>query len=315
MRVWRSLEEVPADLGHSVVTIGNFDGVHRGHVAVLTRARAVADRLNLGHVIAVTFDPHPVAVMRPESAPLQLTTVEERVELLAAAGADDVLVLPFTREVASWAPERFVEEVLMDTLHVAAVIVGTNFRFGHKASGDVALLRQIGVDNEFIVEGITLGGGPQVWSSTYVRNALLSGDVTGAAEALGRPYAVRGTVSHGDGRGKTLGWPTANLESADLKGIPADGVYAGWLRELPDGAPLPVAVSIGKNPTFAGKRDRRVESFVLDAPDGLDLYDKQVEVQFIAHLREQQRFDDGAELSAQIERDVQDARAALGLTT
>ena len=314
MRIWRSLEEVPEDLGHTVVTIGNFDGVHQGHIGVLARARQVADRLDLGHVVAVTFDPHPIAVLRPVSAPPQLSTIETRAELLAQAGVDDLLVVPFTDEVSDWPPERFVEEILVDTLHAAAVVVGANFRFGHRAAGDVALLHRLGVDNEFMVEGIELGGGPQVWSSTYVRTCLATGDVEGAAQALGRPYAVRGVVGRGDGRGRGLGWPTANLAAEDLTAVPTDGVYAGWLRLLPDGERHPAAISVGKNPTFAGQRQRRVESYVIDGPDDLDLYDQEVEVEFVAHLREQVRFDDAEQLSAAIEQDVRDARAALGTT-
>ena len=312
MRIWRSLDEVPEDLGHTVVTIGNFDGVHQGHVEVLAHARQVADRLDLGHVVAVTFDPHPIAVLRPEHAPVMLSTIETRAELLAQAGADDLLVVPFTHEVARWTPERFAEEILVDTLHAAAVVVGANFRFGHRASGDVATLREVGVANEFMVEGIALGGGPQVWSSTYVRACLAGGDVEGAAEALGRAYSVRGVVGRGDGRGRGLGWPTANLAAADLTAVPQDGVYAGWLRVLPDGEPLPVAISVGRNPTFAGERERRVESYVIDGPDDLDLYDQEVEVEFVAHLREQKRFDDADQLSAAIEQDVRDTRAVLG---
>jgi riboflavin kinase/FMN adenylyltransferase len=314
VRIWRSLEEVPRDLGHTVVTIGNFDGVHLGHAQVLSRAREVANRLDLGHVVAVTFDPHPIAVLRPVSAPLQLSTIDRRAELLAEAGADDVLVMPFTDEVADWSPEQFVEEILVERLHASAVVVGANFRFGHRAAGDVALLHRLGVDNDFVVEGIELGGGPQVWSSTFVRNCLATGDVEGAAEALGRPYSVRGVVGRGDGRGRGLGWPTANLAAADLTAVPQDGVYAGWLRILPSGERHPAAISVGKNPTFPGERERRVESYVIDGPEGLDLYDQEVEVEFTAHLREQRRFDDAQQLSDAIDQDVRDARVALGIS-
>lgn len=313
MRVWRSLDEVPEDLGHTVVVVGNFDGVHRGHQAVVRRAHEVSARLALGHVVAVTFDPHPIAVLRPEHAPMNLTTVEQRVELLAAAGVDDVLVVPFDHEVAAWAPERFVEEVLMDTLEAAAVIVGANFRFGQRASGDVALLRQIGIDNEFIVEGIDLDGGPMVWSSSYVRGCLTGGDVEGAAEALGRPHAVRGVVEPGDKRGAELGWPTANLPLAPGVAAPADGVYAGWLRTLPDGERMPAAISVGTNPTFRGRRERRVESFVIGAPPELDLYDREIEVEFVARIRGQKRFDEVDHLVAAIGDDVERAKLLLGL--
>jgi riboflavin kinase/FMN adenylyltransferase len=315
VRIWRSLEEVPADLGHTVVTIGNFDGVHQGHVEVLKRARQVADRLDLGHVVAVTFDPHPIAVLRPVSAPPQLSTIERRAELLEAAGVDDLLVVPFTDEISDWPPERFVEEILVETLHAAAVVVGTNFRFGHKAAGDVALLHQLGVEHEFMVEGIALGGGPQVWSSTFVRTCLATGDVEGAAQALGRPYSVRGVVGRGDGRGRGMGWPTANLAAADLTAVPADGVYAGWLRRLDDPRHtlLPAAISVGTNPTFDGERERRVESYVLDRDD-LELYGVQVEVSFVAKIRGMLRFDSVDDLVLTMHSDVENTRALLART-
>ncbi|HVH94297.1 MAG TPA: adenylyltransferase/cytidyltransferase family protein, partial [Nocardioidaceae bacterium] len=168
MRIWRSLDEVPRDLGRTVVTIGNFDGVHRGHQHVLGRAREVAGELGGLPVVAVTFDPHPMAVLRPEHAPQTLTTVETRAALLQGAGVDDVLVVPFSREMAGWSPERFVLDILVETLHARAVVVGANFRFGTKASGDVATLRELGAGHDFSAEGIPLDGGPQVWSSTYV---------------------------------------------------------------------------------------------------------------------------------------------------
>jgi riboflavin kinase / FMN adenylyltransferase len=311
--VWRALVEVPDDLGHTVVVVGNFDGVHRGHQAVVKRAREVATRLQLGHVVAVTFDPHPIAVLRPEHAPMNLTDVGHRVELLESAGVDDVLVVPFDREVAEWSPERFVEEVLMDTLHAAAVIVGANFRFGKRASGDVALLHRMGVDNEFIVEGIALDGGPMVWSSSYVRSCVVAGDVEGAADALGRPHSVRGTVERGDQRGRDLGWPTANVPLPPGAAAPLDGVYAGWLRELPDGERLPAAISVGANPTFRGRRERRVESFVIDAPAGIDLYDREVEVEFVGRIRGMKRFDEVDHLVDAIGDDVERTRIVLGI--
>jgi riboflavin kinase/FMN adenylyltransferase len=242
-----------------------------------------------------------------------LTTVDQRVDLLGQAGIDDVLVVPFDREVSEWAPERFVEEVLVDTLHAVAVIVGANFRFGKRASGDVALLRRMGVDNEFIVEGIALDGSPMVWSSSYVRSCLSSGDVEGAAEALGRPHAVRGVVETGDHRGKDLGWPTANVAAPPGTAVPEDGVYAGWLRVLPDGERMPAAISVGHNPTFRGRRERRVESFVIDAPDDLDLYDREVEVEFVGRIRGMKRFDEVEHLVAAIGDDVERARIVLGL--
>ncbi len=311
MRVWRSCDAVPDDLGRTVVTVGNFDGVHLGHQHVVRRAREVADDLGVRDVVAVTFDPHPIAVLRPEHAPPTLTTVDTRVSLLDEAGVDDVLVVPFSREIAAWSPERFVDEILVDALHAKAVVVGANFRFGYRAAGDVATLRALGEGRDFATEGIALDGGPQVWSSTYVRNCLASGDVEGAAEALGRHFTVRGTVVRGDRRGHDLGYPTANVPTG-MHAAPSDGVYAGWLRRLDrDGDPLPAAISVGTNPTFQGERERRVESYVLDRDD-LDLYDAPVEVSFVARLRGMRRFDSADELVATMADDVRRAREVLG---
>jgi riboflavin kinase/FMN adenylyltransferase len=305
--IWRSLDEVPADLGPTAVVIGNFDGVHLGHRQVVARARQVADEQGL-RVVAVTFDPHPMAVLRPEHAPQQLTDLPTRSALLHEAGADDVLAIPFSREIAAWSPAEFIDRVLVETLHARAVVVGANFRFGSRAAGDVGTLAAHG---GFSVEGIALDGGPQVWSSTYVRTCLAAGDVEGAAEALGRAYAVVGTVSRGDRRGRELGFPTANVPPGALA-APADGVYAGWLRVLPDGEPMPAAISVGTNPTFDGERARRVEAYVLDRDD-LDLYDRTVEVAFVARIRGMVRFDSVDALVTEMRRDVSRARELLGV--
>jgi riboflavin kinase/FMN adenylyltransferase len=315
VHIWRSLDEVPGDLGRTVVTVGNFDGVHLGHQHVVARAREVAASLGADvPVVAVTFDPHPMAVLRPEHAPQTLTTIETRAALLADAGADDVLVLPFDREVAAWSPERFVTEVLVDALHARAVVVGANFRFGAQAAGDVATLVEQGRAHDFTAEGIALDGGPQVWSSTYVRNCLLAGDVEGAAEALGHPFAVRGEVVKGDQRGRELGYPTANVPTSGMLAVPPDGVYAGWLRRLdePGSALLPAAISVGTNPTFSGERDRRVESYVLDRDD-LELYGAEVEVSFVSRIRGMLRFDSVGELVATMAQDVERTHAVLGV--
>ncbi|HSJ20895.1 MAG TPA: bifunctional riboflavin kinase/FAD synthetase [Nocardioidaceae bacterium] len=311
MRIWRSLDAVPADLGRTVVTIGNFDGVHLGHQHVILRAREVADELGVADVVAVTFDPHPIAVLRPEHAPPTLTTIETRVRLLEEAGVDDVLVVPFSRELAGWSPERFVEEIVVESLRARAVVVGANFRFGYRAAGDISTLRELGEHNDYATVGIALDGGPQVWSSTYVRNCLSAGDVEGAAEALGRPFTVRGEVVRGDERGRELGYPTANVPTTGMHAAPADGVYAGWLQRL-DGEhdPLPAAISVGTNPTFDGERERRVESYVLDRDD-LELYDVPVEVSFVARLRGMKRFDSVDDLVATMADDVRRARELL----
>jgi riboflavin kinase / FMN adenylyltransferase len=310
MRVWRSLDEVPEDLGRTVVTIGNFDGVHLGHQHVIRRAREVAERDGHGHVVAVTFDPHPMAVLRPEHAPPTLTDIPQRVELLGDAGVDDVLVVPFSREIAEWSPERFVTDVLVRRLHVTGVVVGANFRFGRRAAGDVALLREVGADHGFVTEGVALDGGPQVWSSTYVRTCLAAGDVEGAAEALGRPVAVRGVVQKGDERGRELGYPTANV-AARHTAAPADGVYAGLLRVVGESEAMPAAISVGTNPTFAGERDRRVEGYVLDRTD-LELYGREVEIVFVKRLRGMSRFESVDDLLVAMARDVDQTRELLG---
>ncbi|HET7351947.1 MAG TPA: bifunctional riboflavin kinase/FAD synthetase [Marmoricola sp.] len=313
MRIWRSLDEVPADLGRTVLVIGNFDGVHLGHQHVVRRARELADRDGL-RVVAVTFDPHPMAVLRPEHAPSMLTGIDRRCVLLAEAGVDDVFVIPFSREIASWSPQEFIDRVVCDGLHAAHVVVGANFRFGARAAGDVATLRDAGEEQDFEVDGIALDGGPQVWSSTYVRTCLAAGDVDGAAEALGRPYSVVGHVARGDRRGKELGYPTANVPVGDVA-TPADGVYAGWLTLLdePGSYPMPAAISVGTNPTFDGERERRVEAYALDHTD-LDLYDEPVEISFVARIRGMEKFDGVEELVATMARDVARTRELLGVS-
>ncbi|WP_370287617.1 bifunctional riboflavin kinase/FAD synthetase [Nocardioides sp.] len=315
MRVWRDFSDVPADLGRTVVTIGNFDGMHRGHRHVVAQAREVARRVGVDHVIAVTFDPHPIAVLRPDHAPAALTSIAERTRLMAEAGVDDVLVIPFSRDIAAWSPQEFIDRIIVDTLHARAVVVGANFRFGNRAAGDCNLLRAVGTEKDFELEEVTLDGGPQVWSSTYVRTCLAAGDVSGAAEALGRPFTTRGIVVKGDQRGRELGYPTANVAVGEGAAAPADGVYAGRLTVLdgPDaGTTYPAAISVGTNPTFAGERERRVESYVLDRDD-LRLYDREVEVAFVERVRGMARFDSVEELLEAMAGDVADTRRALGL--
>lgn len=314
MQAWRAFEDVPGDLGRTVVTIGNFDGMHLGHQHVVRRAREVAGEVGVAHVVAVTFDPHPIAVLRPEHAPPTLTTIDERLRLLGEAGVDDVLVIPFSREIADWTPQEFIERILLATLHAKAVVVGANFRFGNRAAGDCNLLRVSGLENDFVLEEVSLDGGPQVWSSTYVRTCLAAGDVTGAAEALGRPFATRGVVIEGDKRGRELGFPTANVPVRQGAAAPADGVYAGQLTVLdgPDaGTSYPAAISVGTNPTFAGERERRVESYVLDRTD-LELYGREVEVTFVERLRGMIRFDTIDALLVAMTDDVSRARGILG---
>ncbi|MGH3347533.1 MAG: bifunctional riboflavin kinase/FAD synthetase [Nocardioides sp.] len=309
MHVWRSVVDIPADLGPTVVVVGNFDGVHRGHRSVIARARALADER--GHaLIAVTFDPHPMAVLRPEHAPSMLSSLHERSLLLAEVGVDHVFALPFSREIAAWTPDEFVDRILVDGLHASGVVVGANFRYGSRAAGDVATLRASGEAQGFDVEGVPLDGGPQVWSSTYVRTCLTTGDVAGAAEALGRLFTVRGVVVEGDHRGRELGYPTANVPPASGMAAPVDGVYAGWLTRADTGERYPAAISVGTNPTFAGERERRVEAYALDRDD-LELYGVEVEVAFVDRLRGMVRFDGIEPLLATMADDVRRTRELL----
>lgn len=311
VQIWRTPSAVPPGLGRTVVVIGNFDGVHLGHQRVIERARDVAQSLGVTHVVAVTFDPHPMAVLRPEHAPVSLTTIEVRAELLAAHGVEAVFVVEFDNDVAKWSPTQFVNEILVDALHAQGVVVGANFRFGAKAAGDVATLRELGAQHDFTVVGVDLEGGPAVWSSTYVRTCLAAGDVEGAALALGRPYFVRGVVQHGDQRGRELGFPTANVPTQGIA-APADGVYAGWLRRLDTAELYPAAISVGTNPTFDGVRGRRVEGYCLDRDD-LELYDVEVEISFVSRIRGMVKFEGIDALIEQMHDDVAKTRIALGV--
>jgi riboflavin kinase/FMN adenylyltransferase len=311
VKAWRDVAEVSADDKPSVVTIGNFDGVHRGHRHVVARARELAERLGGLPVVAVTFDPHPMRVIRPDLAPLALTTLDQRVSLLGSAGADDVLVLAFDESLAQTSPEDFARKILLDGLGAAGIVVGENFRFGHRAAGDVDLLRRVAAGVEVV--GLPLDGAHgETWSSSYIRSALADGDVEAAAEALGRPYSISGVVVRGEQRGRELGYPTANVPvSATATAVPADGVYAGRLRRLDDEDEpwLPAAISVGTNPTFDGTQ-RTVESYVLDRDD-LELYDVPVEVAFAERLRGMERFDSIEALIEQMRDDVDRARALL----
>lgn len=314
MQVWEDVSEVGPSLGPTVVTIGNFDGVHLGHRHVIRRAHEVATELGGRPVVAVTFDPHPLRVLAPDRAPMPLTTLDTRLSLLSEAGADAVLVLRFTRDLANVSAEDFVTSYLLDGLRAAAVVVGENFHFGHRALGDVALLRRLCAARDVRIDGLRLAGdgSDQVWSSSYIRSRLAAGDVGAAAEALGRPFVVRGVVVQGQQRGRELGYPTANVPVAtSVTAVPADGVYAGWLRRLDEtGEPyLPAAISVGTNPTFHDT-DRRVESYVLDRDD-LELYGVEVEVVFVDFLRGMVTFDAVDDLLVQMAADVDRARELL----
>ena len=320
---WTDLSEIPQGFGPSVVTLGNFDGVHKGHLEVLSAVVRKAhgsdgpdgpDGPGRAHAVAVTFDPHPVAVLHPERAPRIITSPEQRLDLLAATGLDAVLVMEFTREFAQWTPEHFVVEVFVKALGASVVIVGEDTRFGVRNSGDVDTLRRLGAEHGFEVVVLKDIGEGGRWSSSRVRDLVSAGDVAGAAEILGRPHRVSGEVVVGDHRGRALGYPTANLCHEPEGLIPADGVYAGWLVRptLADDDPdrsLPAAISIGTNPTFAGTR-RRVEAYALDRTD-LELYGETVVVELIERLRPTEKFDNVEDLLVQMADDVERSRTVL----
>jgi riboflavin kinase / FMN adenylyltransferase len=313
MQRWGGPDDVPDDWGRSVVTIGVFDGVHRGHQRIVARAVESAAELGLP-VVVITFDPHPDEVVRPGTHPPLLVTPRREWELLAGLGVDAILIIPFTLEFSRLGPDEFVRAVLVDRLHAARVVVGENFRFGHKAAGDVELLSELGEKYDFTTEGVPLLTENGVtFSSTGIRAKLADGDVAGAAHDLGRPHRVEGVVVRGHQRGRALGFPTANLETPQHTAIPADAIYAGWLARLDtDGSELdrwPAAISVGTNPTFDG-RERTVEAYALDRDD-LDLYGDHVAVDFVSRLRPTVRFGSVAELVAQMRADVDDARRVL----
>ena len=307
---WHGLDEVPAGWGECVVTIGVFDGVHRGHQRIVGRAAQVGEQRGLP-VVAITFDPHPDEVTRPGSHPPFLCSARRRAELLGGLGIDAVCVLPFTLEFSRLAPDDFVRTVLVERLHAAVVVVGEDFRFGHKAAGDVQLLAKLGEKYEFTTEGMPLlvADGTTL-SSTSIRQMLAEGDVAAAAKALGRPHRVEGVVVRGHQRGRALGFPTANLEMPPHTAIPADGIYAGWLASLDDeGRDVqrwPAAISIGTNPTF-GEGEQSVEAYALDRTD-LDLYGMHAAIDFATRLRGTLRFDSVDALVEQMHRDVDQAR-------
>lgn len=298
--------DVPRDAA-CVVTIGNFDGVHQGHRLVLAHTREDAARRGVA-TVAVTFHPHPLEVLAPAHAPQRLTSIERRIELLREAGADEVYVLAFDRDMAAWSPEEFVTRVVVDQLRAVNVVVGDNFRFGHKAQGDVTYLREAGERLGFAVDDRSLLGDGEAYSSTRVRHLIAERRLAEAAEVLGRPVEVTGVVVGGDRRGRELGFPTANVPVDEAFAVPPDGVYAGHLVRA-SGERLPAAVSVGTNPTFDGT-ERRVESYVLDRDD-LDLYGETVRVELVALVREMERFDGVDALVARMHEDVARTRELL----
>jgi riboflavin kinase/FMN adenylyltransferase len=288
----------------SVVLIGVFDGVHKGHQFLLNRAKEIADGRN---VIALTFDPHPMHVFAPDRAPTLLTTLSDRVELLKIHNADQVAVLKFNEKFAAMSPQDFVKDVLVGQLNASTVIVGKNFTYGHKAAGNVDSLVKDGLEYNFTVDVQDLKADDgEVISSSRIRSLVTSGAVEEARELLSRPHRLDGIVVHGEKRGREIGYPTANLGNIDGQTIPCDGVYAGWLTV---GINFwPAAISIGTNPTFEGVRGRQVEAYAIDQV-GLELYDKNASIEFGWRLRDTLKFDGLEPLLVQMKLDCDQARS------
>ena len=312
---WTTLETTPDALTPCVATFGNFDGVHRGHQTIINAVITTARRYDVP-AVAVTFVPHPVTVFHPERQTELIAPGRLRDEILAGIGLDGLLVLHFDREFAQQLPEEFIVSTFVEGLQVKALVVGADTRgFGRDYTGDVDLLRALGEEHGFEVIVIGDVGEGGRWSSTAVRHLLAEGEVAQAATILGRPHRLVGEVVHGDHRGRELGYPTANMSPDSLGLIPADGVYAGWLTRVdrPDADPertMPAAISVGTNPTFEGRRARRVESYVLDRTD-LDLYDETVMVEFVERIRPTLKFDSVEELLEAMGRDVSRCREVL----
>lgn len=296
----------------TVVTIGAYDGVHLGHRAVISQVRERATAMGASSVV-VTFDRHPASVVRPESAPRLLTDPQQKLELLASTGVDATLVVPFSELQSREAPRDFVQRVLIDALKMRAVIVGEDFHFGYKRGGNVTLLREMATANDFEVSPLNLiartDGVNEAVSSTAIRRALSGGDVRRASEMLGRAHEVRGTVVQGDKRGRTIGFPTANVAIDASLCLPADGVYAARVT-IGDGSTHPAAINIGRRPTFYEHAQHSLlEAHLLDFSG--DLYGQTLRVAFVEFLRGERKFAGIDELRSQLQTDIAQARAAL----
>jgi riboflavin kinase/FMN adenylyltransferase len=303
--IYRSLADTPADFGPCAITIGNFDGVHAGHRKILRRVAAMA-REEGWKAAALTFDPHPAKLLAPASAPRLLTTLDQRARMMLAEGIDEILILPFTREIAALGPEDFVREILADKLNARAVLVGANFRFGKRTAGDAATLEELGPRYSFETEIIDA----VVWrkrmiSSSEIRRLIEAGDVSVACRMLSRPHSLQGAVVHGEGVGSKQTVPTLNLDTSG-EVIPRDGVYVTRTREVGSSREWPSITNIGNRPTFNG-RQRTIETYLLSALDGAT--PANISVEFLRRVREERKFENAEALKAQILRDVGRANA------
>lgn len=314
MLLWHSPEDIPADVT-SVVTIGIFDGVHRGHHVILTETvRQARERGALA--VALTFDPHPRVVHNPSGALPLVTSLKDRIQRLESLGIDAVYVQHYDLTYANTTPEDFLDGQVLGQLHAAAVVVGEDVRFGRNNAGNAAYLTEWGVLRgvDVVVIPDQAGEDGRRWSSSWVRERLADGDVSGAAEILGRAHRIRGEVVHGHKRGRALGFPTANVRGDATGEIPADGVYAGWLiRDISDQASeyFPAAISVGTNPQFDGI-ERTVEAHVLGRTD-LNLYGEVVAIEFVKYLRPMATFNSVDELLEQMDEDLRQTSDALGV--
>ncbi|MCP3425058.1 bifunctional riboflavin kinase/FAD synthetase [Rothia sp. AR01] len=324
MDCFTSLEQVPAGYGPTAVTIGNFDGVHRGHARVISTLVEEARRSGLRSV-AISFDPHPALVHRPDEPHFPIMGQRDSSQLLAGLGLDALALLPYSLEFARKSPEEFIRETFVEGLGAQRVVIGADVRFGQGNAGDLSTMQELGERYGFDVVVVEdLGVDDELGdlgaenphrrcSSTWIRELLAQGDVEAAGLLLGRHHRMRGEVVHGAARGRELGFPTANM-AADSDGlIPADGVYAGWLHDRA-GTRWPVAISVGSNPTFEGV-SRQVEAHVMGRPqeqvEDFDLYGQQVLLEFVAHLRPMVAYRGLEALIEQMARDVEDAQEAL----
>ncbi|MCS4484221.1 bifunctional riboflavin kinase/FAD synthetase [Gleimia sp. 6138-11-ORH1] len=312
MQIWRGLGEIPEHLP-TVVTIGNFDGVHKGHQEVISRCVALATRLEATSV-AITFDPHPLLVHRPDADFRLITPLEQRLDTLAETDLDATAVLAYVESLYTLTAEEFITQVLLEKFHIRGIVVGEDARFGANNSGNVNTLEAFGKKYGFAVEVVKdkVGQTGRRLSSSWARELLSLGNVSAAAEVLGHPHFIEGIVQHGFKRGRELGFPTANLDETSAGIIPADGVYAGWVRlaETSDER-LPAAISVGTNPQFSGKT-RTIEAHVLGRAD-LDLYGQAVVVEFIDRLRGMKKFDSLEGLLEQMDNDLLAAANILGV--
>lgn len=310
MKLINDPAELPAELGPTAITIGKFEGLHFGHRRLISQLRLEAKKRDLSSVV-VTFDRHPLSLFAPDRAPVPLVSVAQKTELIAKQNVAATVLLKFDRELASVPPLEFVRDLLVGQLRMRTIVIGKDFRFGHKGLGDVDFLSAHA--NEFGYEVVVvddeMGENGRRASSTWVRECLETGDIESATEVLGRYHDIRGTVVHGAKRGRELGFPTANLDPVTLEGfIPEDGVYAAWLHM--HGKSYPSAVSIGNNPTFDGVPQRQVEAHIIDV-DGIDIYGERVHLSFVHRIRGMEKFDSLDALIERMQRDVDETRVRL----